>query len=116
MYGEVINSMDSFEKGMAYELGKCSKELIRKLEPSEVDNIFFTLSQHPQQHPYIEDARIKMASRDLHFRDALHMKLEQYIQSVTPADFERFLGEQSTNFEKQLDDAKDILKRLKQSE
>ncbi len=116
MYAEVLNSIASFETGLAYELKKCSEELNRKLEPSEVDNIFNEFSEHPQQHPYIEDARIKMASRDLHFRDALHMKLEQYIQSVTPADFERFLGEQSTNFEKQLEDAKDVLKRLKQSE
>ena len=115
MYAEVLNSIASFETGLAYELKKYSEELNRKLEPSEVDNLFNEFSQHPQQHPYIEDARIKMASRDLHFRDALHMKLEQYIQSVTPADFERFLGEQSTNFEKQLEDAKDVLKRLKQS-
>lgn len=86
------------------------------LEPSEVDKIFVEFSQHPQQRPYIEDARIKMASRDLLFRDALHKKLEEYIQSVTPSDFERFLGEQSVNFEKQLDDARDILTRLKQSE
>lgn len=116
MYAEVLNSIASFETGLAYELENRSKELNRLLEPVDVDEIFHEFSLHPQQHPYIEDARIKMASRDLHFRDALHMKLEEYIQSVSPADFERFLGEQSTNFEKQLEDAKDVLKRLKQSE
>jgi hypothetical protein len=115
MYAEVLNSIASFETGLAYEIEKRSNELNRKLEPVEVDKIFNDFSQHPQQHPYIEDARIKMASRDLHFRDALHMKLEEYIQSVTPSDFERFLGEQSVNFEKQLEEAKDVLKRLKQS-
>lgn len=116
MYAEVLTSIASFETGLAFEMEKQSKVLHRKLEPAEVDQIFLDFSQHPQQRPYIEDARIKMASRDLLFRDALHKKLEEYIQSVTPADFERFLGEQSVNFEKELEEAKDVLARLKQSE
>ena len=86
------------------------------LEPVEVDIIFNEFAKHPQQRPYIEDARIKMASRDLHFRDALHIKLEEYIQSISPADFERFLGEQSVDFAKQLKEAEEVMKRLKQSE
>lgn len=116
MYAEVLTSIASFETGLAYEIEKQSKDLNRMLEPVEVDKIFIEFSQHPQQRPYIEDARIKMASRDLLFRDALHKKLEEYIQSVTPSDFERFLGEQSVNFEKQLEDARDVLARLKQNE
>jgi len=116
MYAEVFNSIASFEIGLAFELERHSNKIKRKLEPAEVDTIFSNFTQHPQQRPYIEDARIKMASRDLHFRDALHLKLEEYIQSVSPADFERFLGEQSVDFEKQLEEAKDVMKRLKQSE
>ena len=116
MYAEVLNSIASFETGLSFELEKRSLELNRMLEPAEVDLIFKEFSEHPQQRPYIEDARIKMASRDLHFRDALHKKLEEYIQSVSPADFERFLGEQSIDFEKQIEEAKEVLKRLKQSE
>lgn len=65
--------------------------------------------------PLIDKARIKMASRDLHFRNALHKKLEYYIQSVSEADFERFVGDQSMDFDKQLEQAKDIFKRLKDS-
>lgn len=116
MYAEVLNSIASFETGLAFEIEKRSEELKRMLNPNEIDEIFREFSEHPQQRPFIEDARIKMASRDLHFRDALHLKLEEYIQSVSPQDFERFLGEQSVNFDKQLEEAKDILKRLKQSE
>ena len=116
MYAEVLNSIASFETGLAYEIGKRSKELGRKLEKEEVDQLFVDFAKHPQQHPYIEDARFKMASRDLHFRDALHLKLEEYIQSVSPADFERFLGEQGVSFEKQLEDVAEVMKRLKESE
>lgn len=116
MYSEVLTSIASFETGLAFEIEKLSKELNRLIEPVEVDRIFADFSQHPQQRPYIEDARIKMASRDLHFRDALHLKLEEYIRSVTPADFERFLGEQSVNFDRQIEVAKEVLTRLKQSE
>jgi hypothetical protein len=116
MYAEVLNSIASFETGLAFELEQKSSTLGRMLEPVEVDQIFHEFSKHPQQRPYIDDARIKMASRDLHFRDALHIKLEEYIQSVTPADFERFLGEQSVIFDEQLKEAEEVMKRLKQSE
>jgi len=116
MYSEVLNSIASFETGLAFEIEKRSNELGRMLEKVEVDQLFIDFSKHPQQHPYIEDARFKMASRDLHFRDALHLKLEEYIQSVSPSDFERFLGEQVVSFEKQLEDVAEVMKRLKGSE
>ena len=116
MYAEVLNSIASFETGLAYELEKKSNAWGRMLETNEVEHIFNEFAKHPQQRPYIDDARIKMASRDLHFRDGLHTKLQEYIQSVSPADFERFLGEQSVIFDEQLKEAEDVMKRLKQSE
>jgi len=116
MYAEVLNSIASFETGLAYEIQKKSKDLGRNLEKDEVDLLFIDFAKHPQQRPYIEDARFKMASRDMHFRDALHLKLEEYIQSISPADFDRFLSEQSIDFEKQLEDVAEVMKRLKQSE
>ncbi len=116
MYAEILNLVASFETGIAYEIEKCYKKVGRKLQPHQIDEIFIYFSEHPLQRPHIEDARIKMASRDLHFRDAFHKKLEEYIHSISPADFERFLGEQSVNFEKQLEEAKDVFKRLKDSE
>lgn len=116
MYAEILNLIASFETGIAFEIEKYFKKAGRKLQANEVDEIFTYFSEHPLQRPHIEDARIKMASRDLHFRDAFHKKLEEYIHSISPADFERFLSEQSVNFEKQLEEAKDVFKRLKDSE
>ena len=116
MYAEILNLVASFEAGIAFEIEKYYNKIGRKLHPSEIDKIFICFSEHPLQRPHIEDARIKMASRDLHFRDAFHKKLEEYIQAISPSDFERFIGEQSVNFEEQLEDAKDVFKRLKDSE
>lgn len=116
MYAEILNLIASFETGIAFELERNYEQKGRKLQQKEVDNIFKYFSEHPLQRPHIDDARTKMASRDLHFRDAFHKKLEKYIQSVSPADFERFLGEQSIDFEKQLQEAKDVFKRLKDAE
>lgn len=115
MYAEILNLIASFETGLAYELNKKTDSFGRKLTPNEVDIIFKEFAEHPLQHPHIEDARMKMASRDLHFREAVHKKLEEYIQAVYPSDFERFLGEQSVDFQKQLEEAKDVFKRLKDS-
>ncbi len=63
----------------------------------------------------MEDARIRMASRDLGFREALHHKLEAYIQAVPEGDFERFLGARTQALEERLSDPKllAVLKRLK---
>ena len=116
MYAEILNLIASFETGLAYEIRKSTKELCRKLTPFETDEIFNNFAKHPMQKPHIEDARIKMSSRDLHFRDAIHRKLEEYVHSVSPQDFERFLGEQSVEFEKQLQEAKEVMKRLKESD
>lgn len=114
-YSEVLTLIASFESGLAYEIEKKSKNIGRKLEKYEIDNLFESFSSHPFQDPLIEDARIKMASRDYHFRNAFHQRLEEYVKSIPVADFERFLGEQSKSFEKQLEEAKDVLKRLKDS-
>jgi len=116
MYAEVLKLIASFEVGIAFEIEKKFKELGRKLFPNEVDLIVSEFSEHPLQLPHIEDARIKMASRDNFFRDAFHHKLKEYITSVTSSDFEKFMGERSVDFEKQLKEAEDVFKRLKDSE
>ncbi len=116
MYADVLDLIASFEVGLAYEIEKKSDELDRKLISSEVDAIFNNFAEHPSQLPHIEKARTKMASRDLHFRDAFHHRLKEYIQSISQDDFEKFIGEQSMDFDKQLEQAKDVFKRLKDSE
>jgi len=66
--------------------------------------------------PLIENARNKMASRDFAFRDALHHQLEEYVTPLARDEFERFLGEKSKELEERLEDAKDVMKRLKERE
>ena len=57
-----------------------------------------------------------MASRDLAFRDALHHQLQEYIAPLRAEEFERFLGEKSKELAERLEDAKDVMKRLKERE
>lgn len=115
MYAEVLNAIASFEHGLAVEMEKSYKNLGRKLRPSELDTIIKEASQSPFLTPHIEDARVKMASRDACFRDALHDRLEHYIQSVPKSDFDKFLGEASKSLEDRLSDPETlaVLKRLK---
>ena len=116
MYSEVLDLIASFEAGLAHELKIKSEALKRKLLPTEANQVFEIFLTHPQHSPLVDKARIKMASRDLHFREALHHKLQEYIQSIPAEDFDRFIGERSMDFDKQLEQAKDIFKRLKESE
>ena len=115
MYAEVLKAIASFEHGLAVQMSEMYEKLGRQLLPSELDELIDNAENNPFLKPSIEDARIRMASRDLGFRDALHDKLEHYIQSVPEGDFDRFLGEKSKSLEEQLSDIKtlDVLKRLK---
>lgn len=115
MYAEVLIAIANFEHGLAVQLKQESERLGRKLKPKEFDSMIENAAESPFLRPTIEDARTRMASRDLGFRDALHQKLEQYIQSVPEGDFERFLGEKSRSLEEQLSDPETlaVLKRLK---
>lgn len=115
MYAEVLNLIASYESGVAHELEKASNKAGQKLTMQEAEAVFAEFESHPLYKPLILDARTKMASRDLGFRDALHHKLEAYIQSVPEADFERFLGETSKSLEERLSDPETlaVFKRLK---
>ena len=115
MYFEVLTLIASFESGIAHELEKESTQRGRKLTMQEVEALFAQFESHPLFKPLMTDARAKMASRDLGFRDALHHKLEAYIQSVPEADFDRFLGDTSKSLEDRLSDPATlaVFKRLK---
>ncbi len=115
LYSEVLTAIASIENGLAEEMKSKSANLGRKFQPPELDQLINVASINPYLKPIIEDARTKMASRDLGFRDALHQKLEAYIQTLPEADFDKFLGETSRSLEEQLTDPKilDVFKRLK---
>ncbi len=115
MYAEVLKAIASLENGLAADLKTESERLGRKLKQVEADALFEAVEGNPYLKPIIDDARIKMASRDLGFRDALHQRLETYIQSVPESDFEKFLGEASRSLEEQLSDPAllAVFKRLK---
>lgn len=113
MYTEVLTNIAAIESGVAYDIEKNSKILCRMLSKSEVNSLITNLTNHPSMKIYIEQARTKMASRDLCFRDAYHTELQNYISSLDPDDFERFLGEKSKSLEKQIEEHIDIFKRLK---
>lgn len=116
MYSEVLLLIASFENGIGFEIKNESAKRGRSLNVQEVGDIIARLASHPFQAPLLEDARTKMASRDYCFRDALHHDLEDYIASVPPEDFERFIGEQSIDFDNILEQNRDVLLRLKQAD
>jgi hypothetical protein len=115
-YSEVLDLIAAFECGLAAELQRVCTEKGRKLSPFEVDQLFKQFEAQPTLRPLVEKARNKMASRDLAFRDALHLQLKEYITPVQREDYERFLGEKSKELAQRLEEAKDVMKRLKERE
>lgn len=114
MYAEVLRLISSYEAGFAEILQKEYKRKGRKLRPIEVDRLFKEFENQRLWVPQVTDARNKMASRDLGFRDALHIRLKDYITAIKPEDFDRFLGEKSKALEERLEEMKDVFKRLKE--
>lgn len=117
MYSEVLKAIGSLENGLAAELKKQSEQLGRKLLPGELNKLIEKAAENPYLQPFIMDARVRMSSRDLGFRKALHEKLACYIQEIPTGDFDRFLGEKSRSLQEQLEDTEEtmaVLKRLKE--
>jgi hypothetical protein len=114
MYSEVLDIISSYETGFAEELRKEAQRLGRMLSSFETDKLFSKFEKQKLWEPLREKARVKMASRDMCFRDALHQNLEEYIKAVPRSDFDRFLGEKSMEIDKRLEEYKDALKRLKE--
>jgi len=112
-YAEILDLLAAYEYGFAETLRNDSQQKGRKLSSWEVDDLFGQFEQQPHWKPLLESARNKMASRDLAFRDALHLQLKEYITPLQADEFERFLGEKSKELQERLEEAKDVMKRLK---
>lgn len=115
-YSEILDLIASYECGFAERLRAKSSEFGRMLSAFEVDALFKEFEAQPLLTPLIEKARNKMASRDLAFRDALHLQLKDYVTPLAPSEFERFIGEKSMELAERLEQAKDVMKRLKERE
>jgi hypothetical protein len=112
-YAEVLDLVAAYECGFADLLNQEVEQIGRKLRPLEVDVLFNKFEKLAHWRPLVEKARIKMASRDLAFRDALHLQLKEYVAPVQRDEYERFIGEKSKELEQRLEEAKDVMKRLK---
>jgi len=115
-YSEILDLVSAYEYGFAKVLEDAYEKKDHKRTSWEVDELFSAFERQAHWKPLIEKARNKMASRDLVFRDALHAQLKGYISPLNAADFERFLGEKSKELVERLEEAKDVMKRLKERE
>lgn len=113
LYSEVLLVLSSFENGVGVAIKDAYEKTGILLTMNDVEAIVNQLLEHPMQKPYLNDARSKMASRDFSFRDAFHSNIAQYLRAVTPEEFERFIGDQSVDFDTILEGNKDVLERLK---
>jgi len=116
MYSEVLRLIASFEVGIADAMKLKSEKLNRKLQPLELNELIEEFSAQRFWIPQIEDARSKMASRDYGLRNIIHDRLKPYINSLSAADYDRFLGDKSKDLLQRVIENPDLLaifKRLK---
>ena len=117
LYSEVLLCISSFETGVAYQIERQYLENgSQQLTIDEVKSIIDNLAAAPMMEPFITDARAKMASRDVAFRDAWHGNLAEYLQAVSPDEFDKFIGDASIDFDNIIEANRAVLKRLKQAD
>lgn len=119
LYAEVLRCISSFENGVGYAIQ--SEYKANGCDPLTLDRVKELISeqeQSPAMQPFIYDARTKMASRDVVFRDVFHNNIAGYLRAVTPEEFDRFIGEKSIDFDDimNLPENREVLKRLKQAD
>lgn len=113
-YSEVLDLVASYEYGFAEVIRQAFLKKGAKLDAFEVDGLFRAFEAQALWKPLVEKARMKMASRDMAFRDALHLQLKEYIVPLQAEEFERFLGEKSKELVERLAEAEGVFKRLKE--
>lgn len=113
-YSEILDLVASYECGLANLIRKKYDELGRMLNNWEVRQLFKDFEELPHWKPLITSARTKMASRDMALRDVFHQQLELYVKPLDKAEYEKFLGTESEQVAKLMDENRDVLKRLKE--
>jgi len=119
LYAEVLRCISSFENGIGFAIkAEYEENGGAQLSLERVKELIAAQEQSPAMQPFIYDARSKMASRDVVFRDVFHNNIAGYLRAVTPEEFDRFIGDKSIDFDEimQLPENKDVLKRLKQAD
>lgn len=116
MYAEVLRVISSFENGVGSAIRDLSLRLNRKISVQEVQELITSQAESPAMSPFLYDARQKMASLDLGLRDVYHDGIAGYLRALSPEEFERFIGSDSVDLEKLLDndENKHVLERLNQ--
>ena len=115
-YSEVLDLISSYEGGFSEILKSEYLKKNARLEYYEVDKLFDDFSEQKLYEPLKNKARNKMASRDLAFRDALHLRLTEYISPLDKSEFERFLGLKSQELLERMKETEEVFKRLKNRE
>lgn len=119
LYAGVLRCISSFENGIGFAIeAEYKANGGMQLTLDRVKELIAEQEQSPAMQPFIYDARTKMASRDVAFRDVFHNNIAGYLRAVTPEEFDRFIGEKSIDFNEimNLPENKAVLKRLKQAD
>lgn len=119
LYAEVLRCISSFENGIGFAIeAEYKANGGVKLTMDRIKELISEQEKHPAMQPFIYDARTKMASRDVAFRDVFHNNIAGYLRAVTPDEFDRFIGDKSIDFDEimNLPENKEVLKRLKQAD
>lgn len=119
-YTEVLTAVSTIETWFAHHIKMIYEKNNRQLSYNEVEDAFEEFVWMPVIEPQVETARRIMASRDKWLRDIIHEALTPYLDSLTPEEYEKFLGEEWDRTEEKtkkaievIDNNEDVFIRLR---
>jgi hypothetical protein len=115
-YSEILDIIAAYESGLADAIRKESERIGRPLSCREAEELFHEFENMALWKPLIQRGRVKMASRDMAFRDAFHYQLSEYIQPLDQDEYQKFLGAAGDELERLMQENQAVLKRLKERE
>lgn len=115
-YSEILDLIASYECGFADVLFKKSQEKGIVLTVDQAKELFAEFENSALWKPLVHSGRTKMSSRDLALREAFHYKLSEYIKPLSEDEYKKFLDATGDELERLMEENKDVLKRLKESE
>lgn len=113
-YSEILDIIAAYESGLADAIRQEYEAKGRILSRHETEELFYRFENMALWKPLIQRGRVKMASRDMAFRDAFHYQLSEYIRPLEKDEFQKFLGAAGDELERLMAENQEVLKRLKE--
>lgn len=102
LYAEIMSIIRKIEDIVAEKLQLEVEQQKRRISVEQLDEIVLNLESDSQAKTLIQEARIKMAWRDLPYGEIFHKRLENHNKTISKTDLDEFIAAKSKSVKDKL--------------